>query len=40
MPYQLSADCLNEIFGYLKKSDLRFCSLVNHLWYEVSIQIL
>src|SRR5438874_2077999 len=39
---KLSADCLNEIFEYLKedKVTLRSCLLVNRLWCEVSVRIL
>src|SRR5204863_6589649 len=39
---QLSFDCLNEIFEYLEddKVTLHSCSLVNHLWCEVSVRIL
>src|SRR5687768_5431899 len=37
---QLSADCLNEIFEYLKDKDLRSCLLVNRLWCQVSVRIL
>jgi len=41
MPCQIPADCLNEIFEYLKdKMDLRSCLLVNRLWCEVSVRIL
>src|SRR6266496_783590 len=39
---QLPADCLNEIFEYLKndKFTLYSCMLVNRLWCEVSVGIL
>src|SRR6266536_4193158 len=39
---QLLADCLNEIFEYLKhdKVSLYSCLLVNRLWCEVSVRIL
>src|SRR5215469_12330417 len=39
---QLSADCLYEIFEYLKddKASLHSCLLVNRLWCEVSVRIL
>src|SRR5436189_4203069 len=39
---KLPADCLNEIFEYLKedKISLRSCLLVNRLWCEVSVRIL
>src|SRR6266542_3711664 len=44
MPHQLYADCLNEIFEYLRDEGdevtLRSCLLVNHLWCEVSVRIL
>src|SRR5688572_26405326 len=40
MPCQLPADCLHEIFKYLKNLDLHSCLLVNYLWCEVSVQIL
>jgi len=41
MPYQLPADCLNEIFEYLDDEVIfNSCLLVNHLWCEVSVQIL
>src|SRR5436305_6710442 len=39
---QLPADCLNEIFEYLKgeKKALYSCLLVNRLWCEISVRIL
>src|SRR6266496_1994130 len=39
---QLLADCLNDIFEYLKNDmvTLHSCLLVNHLWCEVSVRIL
>src|SRR5438105_1432240 len=39
---QLPADCLDEIFEYLKedKVTLRSCLLVNHLWCEISVRTL
>src|SRR5947199_2022213 len=39
---QLPSDCLNNIFAYLEddKVTLRSCLLVNHLWCEVSVEIL
>src|SRR5687768_16271299 len=40
MPYQVPADCLNEIFEHLKDVDLRSCLLVNRLWCTVSVRIL
>ena len=41
MPYQLLANYLDDIFGYLEdKMDLRLCLLVNHLWCEFSARIL
>src|SRR6266498_2730922 len=41
MPYQLPADCLNDIFESLEdKVDLRSCLLVNRLWCEVSVPML
>src|SRR6266540_338951 len=41
MPSQFSADCLNEIFAYLKdKMTLHSCLLVNRHWCEVSVRIL
>src|SRR4051812_15343559 len=38
----MSADCLNEIFEYLKedKITLHSCLLVNRFWCEISIRIL
>ncbi|CAI2191362.1 19438_t:CDS:1, partial [Funneliformis geosporum] len=40
MSLNLPADCLNEIFEYLKDEDLRSCILVNRLWCETSVRIL
>ena len=42
MPYQLPADCLNEIFEQLEedKITLRSCLLANHLCCQVAIRIL
>src|ERR1043165_5463975 len=42
MSYQLSADCLNEIFECLEKDKvtLHSCLLVNRIWCEVSVRIL
>ncbi|EXX74848.1 uncharacterized protein OCT59_005063 [Rhizophagus irregularis] len=42
MPFQLPADCLNEIFEYLEKdkASLYSCLLVNRLWCEISVRIL
>ena len=39
---RFSADCLNEIFEYLKEDvvTLHSCLLVNHLWCKVSVRIL
>src|SRR6266480_4731035 len=39
---RIPADCLNEIFEYLKKDKdtLRSCLLVNRLWCEESVRIL
>src|SRR5215469_11592850 len=38
---QLLADCLNEIFEYLRndKVSLHSCMLVNRLWCEISVRI-
>src|ERR1043165_2986651 len=42
MASQLHADCLGEIFEYLRGDEvtLRSCLLVNHLWCEGSVRIL
>jgi len=44
MSCQLPADCLNDIFEYLRDDEeedtLRSCLLVNRLWCEVSVPIL
>jgi hypothetical protein len=42
MPFQLPADCLNEILEYLEKDKvtLHSCLLVNRLWCEISVRIL
>src|ERR1043165_3630698 len=41
MPFQLPADCLNEIFEYLEdRVDLHSCLLVNRLWCKVTVRIL
>ncbi|GES81137.1 hypothetical protein GLOIN_2v1876960 [Rhizophagus clarus] len=42
MPYQLPADCLDEIFDYLEeeKFSLHSCLLVNRFWCVISVRIL
>src|SRR6266542_1596476 len=44
MSHQLTADCLNEIFEYLRDEvdgvSLRSCLLVNRFWCEISVRIL
>ena len=42
MAHLLPSDCLNEIFENLEKdkTTLHSCLLVNHLWCEVSVEIL
>ena len=42
MSCQLPADCLNDIFEFLRKDKvtLHSCLLVNRLWCEVSVRIL
>ncbi len=40
MPCRLPADCLNDIFEYLEKEDLRSYLLVDRLWCEISVPIL
>ena len=41
MAHLLPADCLNGIFENLEdKITLHSCLLVNHLWCEVSVEIL
>ncbi|CAG8487419.1 8730_t:CDS:1 [Funneliformis mosseae] len=40
MTLYLPDDCLNDIFEYLKKRDLRSCLLVSRLWCNVSVRIL
>jgi hypothetical protein len=42
MPYQLPADCYNEIIEYLEddKHTLHSCLLVDRLWCEISVKIL
>src|ERR1044072_3264601 len=37
---QLLADCLDEIFEYLDRGNLRSCLLVNRLWCKISVRIL
>src|SRR5688572_12494956 len=42
MAYQLTDDCLNEVFEYLEedKISLRSCLLVNRLWCRIVVRIL
>ncbi|CAG8473530.1 14882_t:CDS:1 [Funneliformis mosseae] len=40
MIYNLTADCLNEIFEFLNEKDLFACLLVMRLWCEIAVRLL